>query len=192
MIMTAQSWRCSNTVSLISRAVLTLHRVTPRGVFREEGPLTRITSAPRSAAALARAYPIFPLDRLVMNRTGSIGSSVGPAVTRILIPSKSCGVSSILACSRISTGSGRRPFPSVRQANCPSPGAMTLIPLSRNRFRFSCTAGFWNICTFMEGQTRIFAVAATTMVERKSSARPQAILAMKLAVAGATITRSDS
>jgi hypothetical protein len=34
------------------------------------------------------AYPILPLERLLMNRTGSIGSLVGPAVTSIFISQK--------------------------------------------------------------------------------------------------------
>ena len=40
---------------------------------------TSVTRAPRSTAALATATPIFPVERLPMKRTGSIGSRVPPA-----------------------------------------------------------------------------------------------------------------
>ena len=52
----------------------------PKGADRAVGPLTKVTSAPAACAARAKAYPIFPDERLVMPRTGSIGSKVGPAV----------------------------------------------------------------------------------------------------------------
>ena len=48
----------------------------------------RVTSAPRRAAAAARARPMRPLERLPMKRTGSIGSRVPPAVTRTRSPSQ--------------------------------------------------------------------------------------------------------
>ena len=47
-----------------------------------------VTSAPRAAAAAARAIPIRPLERLPMKRTGSIGSRVPPAVTSTRSPSQ--------------------------------------------------------------------------------------------------------
>ena len=45
---------------------------------RNVGAATRSTGAPRRAAAAAIAYPIFPVERLPMNRTGSSGSRVPP------------------------------------------------------------------------------------------------------------------
>ena len=52
-------------------------------------PLTIVTSAPLSIAALASAYPILPLEWFEMNLTGSTDSLVGPAVTRTFFPARS-------------------------------------------------------------------------------------------------------
>ena len=49
-------------------------KITPAGGMRAVGPLTSTTSAPRSRAADAMAYPIFPDDRFEINRIGSIDS----------------------------------------------------------------------------------------------------------------------
>ena len=49
------------------------------------GPATSVTCAPASAAACANAKPILPELELVMPRTGSIASNVGPAVTSTLL-----------------------------------------------------------------------------------------------------------
>jgi hypothetical protein len=61
----------------ISRAVSTSTRVDAGGVGKNTGPLIRVTSAPSWARASAIAKPCRPLERLVMPRTGSIGSKVG-------------------------------------------------------------------------------------------------------------------
>ena len=42
---------------------------------------TNVTHAPRRTASAATAYPCFPLDRLAITRTASMGSRVPPAVT---------------------------------------------------------------------------------------------------------------
>ena len=47
------------------------------------------TSAPASRAACATAKPILPELRLLMKRTGSIGSRVGPAVISTRRPCRS-------------------------------------------------------------------------------------------------------
>ena len=62
------------TAPCISAADCTSMRVTPRGVGKCTGPAITVTSAPASCAARAIAKPIFPLDKLVMPRTGSIAS----------------------------------------------------------------------------------------------------------------------
>ena len=64
--------------------------VTRRRRGTVSGPRIRRTSAPRDDASAATATPIFPVERFPMNRTGSIGSCVGPAVTTIRTPSRSC------------------------------------------------------------------------------------------------------
>jgi hypothetical protein len=79
----------SDTAALMSMAVLTGITSAPGGHGSSVGPATRVTFAPRRVAAAAIAYPIRPDDRLPMNLTGSIGSWVPPAVTSILVPSRS-------------------------------------------------------------------------------------------------------
>ena len=49
------------------------------------------TGRPRRAAAPATAYPIRPLDRFPMNRTSSMSSNVGPALTTTSRPSSDAG-----------------------------------------------------------------------------------------------------
>ena len=51
-------------------------------------PLIKVTIAPLSRNASAIAYPIFPDERFDTYRTGSITSTVGPAVTNACFPEK--------------------------------------------------------------------------------------------------------
>ena len=63
-------------------------------LFKEVSPVINVTLAPILYATSAIAYPILPLERLVINLTGSIYSFVGPAVTIIFTPlSISLGIS---------------------------------------------------------------------------------------------------
>ena len=71
---TEASFTCDNTAPCMSCAERTSTRVTPRGVGKCTGPAITVTSAPASCAARAIANPIFPLDKLVIPRTGSIAS----------------------------------------------------------------------------------------------------------------------
>ena len=72
------------------------------------------TSAPRANASSATASPL-PVERLPRNRTGSIGSCVGPAVTTTRRPARSRpSVSRSSAAARISSGSAMRPGPRRR------------------------------------------------------------------------------
>ncbi len=66
-------------------------RVTPAGVASDVGPATIVTFAPASAAACASAKPILPELVLVMLRTGSIASTVGPAVSSTRLPFSTFG-----------------------------------------------------------------------------------------------------
>ena len=102
----------ASTASRISSAVTTRTVRTPAGGASAVGPLTSATWAPRRAAARARAYPIFPDDRLERKRTGSNGSRLGPAVTTTRSPVRSPGRSSRRTSSTMAAGSGRRPLPS--------------------------------------------------------------------------------
>jgi len=53
------------------------------------GPLIKVTLAPLKLASLAMDIPMMPLLGLLMNRTGSRCSLVGPAVTTNLFPFRS-------------------------------------------------------------------------------------------------------
>ena len=70
----------------MSAALSTSMRFTPGGVAMLTGPQTMVTSAPASRAAAATAKPIFPELRLLMKRTGSMRSRVGPAVSSTRLP----------------------------------------------------------------------------------------------------------
>src|SRR5436190_20973688 len=63
----------------------------PGGRAMLAGPEIRVTSCPATRAASATAYPIFPEERLLIKRTGSIASRVGPAVTTNLTRSNCPG-----------------------------------------------------------------------------------------------------
>ena len=62
---------------------------TPIGTARSVGADTKIVLAPAWAAFNATAYPIFPLERFVIYRTGSIASCVPPALTITVLPCSS-------------------------------------------------------------------------------------------------------
>src|ERR1700730_12524161 len=64
----------------------------PSGGATLAGPEISFTLCPAAIAASAIAYPIFPEERLLMKRTGSIASRVGPAVTTNLTRSNYPGV----------------------------------------------------------------------------------------------------
>ena len=66
------------TASAICAALVHVDARHAGGVASAVGPATIVTSAPASAAACASANPILPELELVMPRTGSIASNVGP------------------------------------------------------------------------------------------------------------------
>ena len=100
---------------------------------------TSVTCAPRARAASAMATPILPVERLPMNRTGSMASRVPPALTTMCRPSRSgsragstvggraagsaarIGRSPIAAttASTIAGSSASRPTPDWPDASCP-------------------------------------------------------------------------
>src|SRR5690606_23019197 len=86
MISTAAVGNAPRTALAISSAVSTRTTSTPTGGSSAEGPVMRMTRAPRRQAEPAIAYPIRPDDRFERNRTGSTGSRVGPAVTTTVRP----------------------------------------------------------------------------------------------------------
>src|SRR6266576_1027042 len=66
-------------------------KCAPAGRAILAGPEINFTSCPAATAASAIAYPIFPEERLLRKRTGSIASRVGPAVITNLTQSGSPG-----------------------------------------------------------------------------------------------------
>ena len=150
-------------------------RRTPRGVDRCTGPATSVTSAPASRAARAIAKPILPLDRLVMPRTGSIGSKVGPAVMSTRWPSSALGWKNAVSSSSSSPASSMRPSPTSPQAWSPLSGPSTVVPSVRSWARLRWVAGCAHISRFMAGATssgQRFAGRARHSRLSRSSARP--------------------
>ncbi len=82
------------TASRSSSVVSTRTTLTPAGSGSDTFAATRVTSAPRAAAARARATPCSPEERLPRKRTGSIGSRVPPADTTTVRPARSSEVGS--------------------------------------------------------------------------------------------------
>ena len=170
-------------------AVSTSMRRTPAGAGSATLAAISVTSAPRLAAAAARAIPIRPLERLPMKRTGSIGSRVPPAVTRTRSPSQGRLPAGSAASTRASScsGSGRRPRPySPREASLPSSGSITSTPRSRSVARFAWVAASAYMRSFIAGARSRGAVQARKEVVSIESAAPAASLEIVLAEAGAT------
>ncbi len=192
---TSCSGASGSTASNICCALTTSMRVTPRGVARCTGPATSVTIAPASAAARASAKPIFPLDRLVMPRTGSIASKVGPAVSSTFLPSSAFGWKCATSSASSSSASSMRPSPTSPHAWSPLAGPSTCVPSARTVCTLRWVAGCAHISRFIAGATskaqRSIGRARHIRLSR-SSARPWASLAMKSALAGATSTASAS
>ena len=156
----------------------------------------------------ARARPMRPLEALVKYRTGSRYCLVGPEVIRMrAIENRNraslsgdrrdswrresahfCGVraSCSAIAAKIFSGAAIRPMPRCRQLSHPSSGPTRIMPSSRNCVTLRCTADLSHISQFMAGASMIGPVKLKTSVLSKSSASPCAVLARKLAVAGAT------
>jgi len=69
---------CARTAASISRAVVT-RVVRAPAAARAASPEDEIDLAPRASASRASSIPCVPLAAFERNRTGSIGSRVGPA-----------------------------------------------------------------------------------------------------------------
>ena len=151
--------------------------------------VTSTTSAPRRRAAAARAWPCFPEDRLVMNRTGSIGSRVPPADTTTRTPARSPvrparrlpsgrrtghAAAGRARCPTITDGSASRPAPMSPPASRPSSGGTTVTPRERRTARLCWTAGCSHISVCMAGQTTTGAAVAIRVAVSRSSAKPPA------------------
>ena len=84
-------------------------------------------------------------------------SLVPPAVIKIVFPSKGVLYSLLLSknvtCSKISSGSGRRPFPLYPSAKNPVAGSMITFPSALSCATLRTVAGFSHICSFIAGAT---------------------------------------
>lgn len=137
MTMISALCACLRTASYISRVVTTSTR---RKRLSDASavilPHTSMTCAPRSAAALAMAIPIFPLERLPIYLTGSMGSIVPPAVTRTVLPSRSRrGYSASMTACSMTEGAASRPSPTSPQASIPFPYPLSRLPARATVFR---------------------------------------------------------
>ena len=187
----SQFGNCWSQASPSSSALTTFMTLTSLDVGIDELAQIMVTSAPREAAALARAAPIRPDERLPMNLTGSIASLVPPAVTKTLTPRKSDLPPAESSSAKSSRGSINLPLPaSPWDASCPSPGSRTVIPRSLSVATFATVAGFSHIRLFIAGATRTLQLAARTAAETSSSLLPAATREIKFAVAGATTKTS--
>ena len=181
----------SRTAIRISSAVPTSTRRGPSGGWTVPGPTTSVTSAPRANASRATAKPIRPVERFPTNRTGSMGSHVGPAVTTIRRPARSRprdAASSTAA--RMSSGSAIRPTPSSPAASGPLAGPTTTVPRSSRARTLAWVAGCSHMTLCMAGATTSGQVASRRVEVSRSSAIPPESLAMTFAVAGATTATS--
>ena len=127
-----------------------------------------------------------------MTRTGSIGSSVGPAVTSTRLPASTLGWNRASTSSAICCASSMRPMPVSPQAWSPAAGPANAMPSSRSARTLRCVAGLSHISTFIAGASISGQRRARASAESRSSARPCASLAMKSADAGAIKIRSRS
>ena len=144
-----------------------------------------------SAAARAMAKPILPLEWLVMPRTGSMASKVGPAVTRTLRPGQTPWAGRIRSARRAVPplpACGRRPL--RHRPGHPPPGPSTVTP-SALQLRHVATA--WRGGSTSRGSWPAPPAAGSARSDAPDTAGstahrpgPCASLAMKSALAGAT------
>ncbi len=129
-------------------------------------------------------------------RTGSRGSRVPPALITTCRPARSrpspCGprASTRRQVSKISAGSGKRPFPVSTPVRRPTAGSMTTAPRRRSVATFSWVAGCSHISVCIAGTKITGQRAVRRVLVSRSSARPWAALASMSVVQGATTTRS--
>ena len=92
--------------------------------------------------------------------------------------------------ARMTGGSARRPKPCSLQAMAPSSGPTTCTPRLRSSAMLATVAGWVHMRTFMAGAASTGLSVASSTVLARSDAKPAAMVASMLALAGATTTRS--
>jgi hypothetical protein len=125
-----------------------------------------------------------------MKRTASMGSWVGPAEMRIRrpdreLPSRGFSRTFDRTNRRIRSVPAMRPRPFFPEARGPDSGVISMTPRSARFFRWLTEAGWRYIASSIAGAMNIGRLEERTRVERRSSARPSDIRAMKSAEAGA-------
>ena len=181
------------TAVCMTAAVATRWMSIPASSAGGSAVVMRVTAAPRSRAARARARPILPLERLPRTRTGSSGSRVPPAVTRQRLPARSPRrPSSRRMCPIRASGSSMRPSPPAPEAWRPLAGPATATPSSRRRATLRRVAGWLHISVSIAGATSTGARVPSAVSASRSSASPCASRARVWAVAGAMASRSAS
>ena len=86
----------------------------------------------------------------------------------------------------MASGSLMRPAPLSPQARRPLSGPTVRTPRASKTRRFCCVASAVHMPVFIAGASTMGALVAKSVVVSMSSAMPQASLAIRLAVAGAT------
>ena len=98
----------------ISVTVFTGITLAPFGGIAVPGPYTKVTFAPAETSSDANSVPVFPVLMFVITRTGSIFSTVGPAVIRTFFPLSLFDCPNFFKTkSKTSSGSGAFAFPSI-------------------------------------------------------------------------------
>ena len=107
-------------------------------------------------------------------------------------PARCFGEKTISIMSTTSAGSSIRPAPISPQACRPSAGPKISAPSRRRNSMLRRVAGLRHMAAFMAGTKAIGVRLAQISVLARSSAMPRAALAIRLAVAGMTSSRSLS
>ena len=107
-------------------------------------------------------------------------------------PARCFGEKTISIISTTSAGSSIRPAPVSPQACRPSAGPKISAPSRRRNSMLRRVAGLRHMAAFMAGTKAIGVRLAQISVLARSSAMPRAALAIRLAVAGMTSSRSLS
>ena len=105
VITTASAMPASASIAAcMSRAETTRTTRAPAGSGSSTFAATTVTSAPRSAAERASAYPCLPVDQFPRKRTGSSSSRVPPAEITTRLPSREAAAGTCLRRARASGG----------------------------------------------------------------------------------------
>jgi hypothetical protein len=145
-------------------------------------------------AARAMAKPILPLEWLVMPRTGSMASKVGPAVTSTLRPASSLGWKKAISSSHSSVGFEHAAVADLAAGLVARAGPSTGTVGAQLRHVALRGRVGPHLAVHRRGHQQRAALGGRARHSRlsSSSARPWASLAMKSALAGATSIASAS